>query len=48
MSWKSLVGLLQAGPGTLKGAWAMRYMQAGFRQNLVRFGVLRMTKPSAG
>jgi len=46
LSWKSAVGLFKAGPQTLKGAYAMRYMQRGFRQNLIRFGVFRMVKPS--
>lgn len=33
-------GLLRSGPGTLKGAWAMRYMQSGFRRGTIRYGVL--------
>ena len=45
MSWKSMRGLLKAGPGTLRGAWAMRYMQAGYRRGLIRFGVLAAEKP---
>ena len=46
MSWKSIRGLLKAGPGTLRGAWAMRYMQSGYRRSLIRFGVLAATKPA--
>ena len=46
MSWKSVRGLLKAGPGTLRGAWAMRYMQAGYKRGLIRFGVLTGQKPA--
>ena len=46
MSVQSLIGLLKAGAGTLKGAWAMRYMQAGFRQGLIKFSVLTARKPT--
>ena len=45
LSWRSLIGLLKAGPGTLRGAWAMQYMQSGFRSGLIRFGVFRATRP---
>ncbi|MEL7163791.1 MAG: methyltransferase domain-containing protein, partial [Bacteroidota bacterium] len=38
-------GLLKAGWGTIKGAWAMRYMKAGFSSGAIRYGVLRATKP---
>ncbi len=37
--------LLRSGWGTLKGAWAMRYMQRGAKQGSVRYGVLRAEKP---
>lgn len=37
---KNWPGLLRSGPGTLKGAWAMRYMQRGFRQGTIRYGML--------
>ena len=46
LTWKGMVGLVKAGPQTLKGAYAMRYMQRGFRQNLIRFGAFRMVKPN--
>ena len=46
LSWKSMRGLLKAGPGTLRGAWAMRYMQEGYRRGLIRFGVLAAKKPA--
>ena len=39
-------GLLAAGSETLKGAWAMRYMQRGFRQGSIRFGLLHARKPN--
>ena len=45
VSLRSLRGLLAAGAQTVRGAYAMRYMQEGFARGLVRFGVLRMTKP---
>ena len=48
LSIKSIAGLLRAGPRTLKGAWAMRYMQSGFRQGLIKFAVLTARKPVAG
>ena len=40
-------GLLRAGSGTIKGAWAMKYMKEGFRSGAIRYGVLRATKPGA-
>ena len=46
VSLRSVRGLLAAGAQTMRGAYAMRYMQEGFRRGLVRFGVLRMTKPA--
>ncbi|MEM6770432.1 MAG: methyltransferase domain-containing protein [Bacteroidota bacterium] len=39
-------GLLKAGTGTIKGAWARKYMKAGFRTKAIRYGVLRATKPA--
>ncbi len=38
--------LLLSGWGTLKGAWAMRYMQRGFRQGSIRYAVLSATRPT--
>jgi len=38
-------GLLRSGVGTLQGAWAMRYMQSGFRRGTIRYGVLSARKP---
>ena len=45
-SLASVRGLIAAGRETVLGAYAMRYMREGFRRGLVRFGVLRMTKPT--
>ncbi len=41
---KSLKGLLRSGLGTMKGAWAMQYMQQGYRMGLIKFGVLQAHK----
>ena len=43
--WRSIVGLLKAGLPTLRGAWAMRYMTEGYRTGLLRFGLLKATRP---
>ena len=39
-------GLIRAGRATIKGAWAMKYMKAGFRTGAITYGVLRGTKPA--
>lgn len=39
-------GLIRAGKSTIKGAWAMRYMKAGFKSGAIRYGMIRGTKPS--
>ena len=44
MSWKSLTGLIRAGWSTIKGAWAMQYMQRGYRNGLIQYGVLQARK----
>lgn len=36
--------LLQTGRSTVMGAWAMRYMSKGYRQGLIRYGVLQARK----
>lgn len=41
---KNWPGLLRSGTGTLKGAWAMRYMQKGFREGSICYGMLTATK----
>lgn len=38
---KSIQGLVRSGWGTIKGAWAMQYMQRGYRMGLIKFGVLQ-------
>ncbi len=48
LSLSSVIGLLRAGPQTLKGAWAMQYMQSGFAQGLIEFAVIAARKPAAG
>jgi tocopherol O-methyltransferase len=40
-TWRGLKGLLTSGWGTIKGAYAMRFMQAGFRRGLVKYGVIQ-------
>jgi len=41
LRWKNVAGLLRAGWPTIKGAWAMQYMQQGFRRGLIEFVVLQ-------
>ncbi|NET10929.1 MAG: hypothetical protein F6K16_40840 [Symploca sp. SIO2B6] len=43
-SWAAIKGVLQAGPEIIQGAFAMRLMRQGYRQGLIRFGVLTATK----
>jgi len=45
LSGRGLRGLVKAGWSTLQGAWAMRYMQKGYRSGLIRFGLLQATRP---
>ncbi len=45
-TWQGVKGLLHSGWGTIKGAYAMRYMQAGFRQGLIKYGVVQGQKPA--
>lgn len=45
LSVKSVVGLVQAGWPTIRGALAMRYMMRGYKTGLIRFGVLKAVKP---
>ena len=44
LRWRSIGGLLRAGWPTIKGAWAMRYMQLGFRRGLIEFAVVKGRK----
>ncbi len=45
ISWRSVAGLLRSGLGTVKGAWAMRYMTRGYHVGTIKFGVLQGKKP---
>lgn len=45
LKWSSVRGLLKAGWPTIKGAWAMRYMTKGFKQGVLKFGVMSGRKP---
>jgi tocopherol O-methyltransferase len=45
LSVRGLRGLAKTGLSTVRGAWAMRYMQQGYRSGLIRFGLLQATKP---
>ncbi len=40
-------GLLRSGMGTIRGAWAMRYMKRGFDTGAIAYGVLSATKKTA-
>lgn len=44
ISWRSVAGLLRSGLGTMKGAWAMRYMTRGYQMGTIKFGVLQGKK----
>ena len=46
LTWRGLTGLLRAGPSTLAGAWAMRYMRAGFRRGTIKFVAIAARKPA--
>lgn len=43
-SWKSVVGLVKAGPPALRGAWTMRYMTEGYQRGLLKFALLKADK----
>lgn len=45
LSVRGLRGLAKTGLSTVRGAWAMRYMQQGYRSGLIRFGLLQAIKP---
>lgn len=45
LSMRGVRGLLRSGVSTLRGAWAMQYMQRGYRSGLIRFGLLQAQKP---
>lgn len=43
-TWQGVKGLATSGWSTIKGAYAMRYMQAGFRKGLIKYGVVQGQK----
>jgi len=43
-TWQSVTGLLRSGWSTIKGAYAMRYMQEGFRRGVLKYGVIQGQK----
>lgn len=43
-TWQGVKGLLRSGWGTIKGAYAMRFMQAGFRKGIIKYGVIQGQK----
>jgi len=47
LSLESFIGLLSSGADTIRGAWAMQYMQAGFRSGLIKYAVITARKPYA-
>lgn len=47
LNLKSLVGLLQSGFSTIRGAYAMLLMLRGYKIGLIKFGLLTCTKPLA-
>jgi tocopherol O-methyltransferase len=44
LSFSVIPKILTAGWQTIQGAFALQYMSAGYRQGLIRFGLLRATK----
>ncbi len=44
MSWRSVRGLLRSGWSTMRGAYAMRYMQQGFREGIIKYAVFQGQK----
>lgn len=45
-TWQGVKGLLRSGWGTIKGAYAMRFMQTGFRRGIIKYGVIQGQKPN--
>lgn len=43
-TWQGVKGLLRSGWCTIKGAYAMRYMQAGFKNGVIKYGVIQGQK----
>lgn len=47
-SVQGITGLLRSGWPTIKGAYAMRFMQKGFRNGVLKYGVIQGQKPETG
>ncbi|GJM36131.1 MAG: delta(24)-sterol C-methyltransferase [Saprospiraceae bacterium] len=45
LSLRSIQGLIRSGLPTIKGAWAMQYMNKGFRKGIIKFGLMQGQKP---
>jgi len=45
LTWSGIVGLLKAGPATLRGALVMPLMQTGLATGTIRFNAITMRKP---
>ena len=45
LTWSGIVGLLKAGPATLRGALVMPLMQTGLATGTIRFNAITMQKP---
>ncbi|MCB0300775.1 MAG: SAM-dependent methyltransferase, partial [Calditrichaeota bacterium] len=43
--WDSITGLVQSGWSTIRGAMAMTQMIRGYREGLIKFGLLQGRKP---
>jgi len=43
-TWRGVKGILRSGWSTIKGAYAMRYMQAGFKNGVIKYGVIQGQK----
>ena len=43
-SWRGIVGLLKAGPATLRGGLVMPLMQKGLRDGTIKFNLITATK----
>lgn len=48
LNLRSMIGLLQSGFSTLRGAYAMFLMLKGFRMGLIKFALITATKPEEG
>lgn len=44
LKWKSVIGLIRAGWPAIKGAYTIRFMQKGYRNGSIQFGVMKAEK----